>query len=190
MPDKRLDETLSQETEKQVVRPILLASFDFETVIDRAWSGFGELQWNGHTWYGAGNLGKVSSVEETTELRATGASFQLSGIPADLIQKVSTFPIQGHKAELYLGFMDADFETLIMDPVLIFDGRMDTAEIADGGETATITITAESRLRDLERSRIRRYTDSDQQSRFPGDKGLEYVPSLQDKRLVWGRAPE
>ena len=190
MPDKRLDETLSAETEKQVVRPILLASFDFEESIDRAWSGFGQLEWDGHTWYGAGNLGKVSTIEETTELRATGASFQLSGIPADMIQKVSTYPVQGRKAKMYLGFIDADFKTLIMDPVLIFDGRMDTSEIADGGDTATITLTAESRLRDLERSRTRRYTDADQQSRFPGDKGLEYVPSMQDKQIVWGRAPE
>lgn len=188
--EKRLNETLSEESEKQVVRPILMASFDFGEVIDRAWSGVGQLEWDDHIWYGAGSLGKVSTVEETTELRATGASFQLSGIPAELITKVSTYPIQGKKARLYLGFMDADFRTIIMDPVLIFDGRMDTVEISDGGDTATVTLTAESRLRDLERVRTRRYTDADQQSRFPGDKGLEYVPSLQDKQIVWGRAPE
>lgn len=190
MPEKRLDATLSAETEKQVVRPILMAAFDFGESVDRAWSGFGELVWDGDTYYGAGTLGKVSTIEETTELRATGASFQLSGIPADLIQKISAFPIQGHSAKMYLGFMDADFKTLIMDPVQIFDGRMDTAEIADGGETATITLTAESRLRDLERRRTKRYTNADQQSRYPGDKGLEYVPSLQDKEIIWGRAPE
>lgn len=187
---KRLNDTLSEETEKQVVRPILMASFHFEESTDRAWSGVGQLIWDGHTWYGAGTLGKVSTVEETTELRATGASFQLSGIPADLIEKVSTYPVQGKKARLYLGFMDADFKTLIMDPVLIFDGRMDTVEISDSGDTASVTLTAESRLRDLERVRTRRYTDADQQSRFPGDKGFEYVPSLQDKQIIWGRAPE
>ena len=190
MSQKRLDETLSAETEKQVVRPIILAEFDFGETVDRAWSGIGQLSWDSKIWYGAGNLGKVSTVEETTELKATGASFQLSGIPADLITKVSTAKIQGHKARMYLGFINEDFTTLIADPFLIFDGRMDTAEIADGGDTATITLTAESRLRDLERVRTRRYTDADQQSRFPGDKGLEYVPSLQDKQIVWGRAPE
>lgn len=187
---KRLNDTLSDETEKQVVRPILLASFDFDGEIERAWTGIGELQWDGHTWYGAGNLGKVSTVEETTELKATGASFQLSGIPADLIEDISSAPIQGRKAQMYLGFMDEDFQNLILDPVLIFDGRLDTAEIADSGDTATITLTAENRLRDLERTRTRRYTDAEQQRRFPGDKGLEYVPSLQDKEILWGRAAE
>ena len=62
-------------------------------------------------------------------------------------------------------------------------------DLVSGG-ISTVTLTAESRLRDLERVRTRRYTDADQQSRFPGDKGLEYVPSLQDKQLIWGRAPE
>ena len=190
MSEKRLDATLSAETEKQVVRPILLAEFDFDETVDRAWSGIGQLDWNGEVWYGAGNLGKVSTVEETTELKATGASFQLSGVPADLITKVSTAKIQGHKARMYLGFIDEDFTSLIADPFLVFDGLMDTIEISDGGDTATITLTAESRLRDLERVRTRRYTDADQQSRYPGDKGLEYVPSMQDKKIVWGRAPE
>ena len=85
MSNKRLDETLSAETEKQVVRPIILTEFDFGETVDRAWSGIGQLSWDSKIWYGAGNLGKVSTVEETTELKATGASFQLSGIPADLI---------------------------------------------------------------------------------------------------------
>ena len=90
---------------------------------------------------------------------------------------------------MYLGFINEDFTTLIADPFLIFDGRMDTAEIADGGDTATITLTAESRLRDLER--VRRYpsinTDTDplrfRTITLPGDEGLEYVygSSLQDK---------
>ena len=78
MSEKRLDATLSAETEKQVVRPILLAEFDFGETIDRAWSGLGQLSWGDETWYGAGDLGKVSTVEETTELKATGASFSLA----------------------------------------------------------------------------------------------------------------
>lgn len=184
----RLSTILSNETEKDVARPILMVEFDFGTVTDRAWSGLGQLTWDGHIWYGAGSLGKVSTIEETTELKATGAQFQLSGIPVDLIAKVSTTPIQGNRVRLYLGFMQDDFLDLIADPILIFDGRMDTVEIIDGRETATVTLTAENRLRDLERVRTRRYTDADQQARYPGDRGLEYVPALQDKKIVWGRA--
>lgn len=186
---KRLDETLSDETEKQVVRAILMASFDFEEYVERAWWGFGTILWDDESWYGTGNLGRISQIEETSEIRATGAVFQLSGVPADLITSVSSSPVQGNKAKIYVGFMDEDFQGLIADPHPIFSGTMDTIEIMDGGDTATITINAENDIRDLERPRTRRYTDADQQSRFPGDKGLEYVPSMQDKQLIWGRAP-
>ena len=58
--------------------------------------------------------------------------------------------------------------------------------ISDGGDTATIKLTAESRLIDLDRSRERRFTSEDQKIEFPDDKGLEYVDDLQDKEIVWG----
>ena len=58
--------------------------------------------------------------------------------------------------------------------------------IKDNGEIATITVTAESKLIDLDRSRERRYTSEDLKIDFPDDKGLEYIDDLQDKEIVWG----
>ena len=72
------------------------------------------------------------------------------------------------------------------DPYAIFQGQMDLMTISDGGDTATIKLTAESRLIDLDRSRERRFTSEDQKIEFPDDKGLEYVDDLQDKEIVWG----
>ena len=167
----RLDEPAATETEKEVVRPILLAWLDFLSGTTRLWSGVGDLTWDSQVWKGIGTLGRVSTVEETLELRAAGMSLQLS------------------KAKVYLGFLEAD-RALVSDPVIIFDGRMDTIEIVDGAPTATVTLMVESRLRDLERARTRRYTDADQQARYPNDKGLEYVPSLQEIDIPWGRAKE
>jgi len=65
---------------------------------------------------------------------------------------------------------------------------MDTCEIAEGGDTAVIALTAESRLLDLNRSRERRYQKQDQAIDFPGDLGFDYVPSLQQLSVVWGKA--
>jgi hypothetical protein len=55
-------------------------------------------------------------------------------------------------------------------------------------ETATVSISYEGRLIDLERPRARRYTHDDQQIDFPGDRGFEYVPTLQEWNGVWGRS--
>jgi len=59
--------------------------------------------------------------------------------------------------------------------------------IDEGAETSTIALSVESKLIDLERGRVFRYTDANQKSRYPDDKGFEFVEDLQDKRFSWGR---
>ncbi|CAK0747387.1 DUF2163 domain-containing protein [Azospirillaceae bacterium] len=173
------------ETYKTVVRPILIAQFDFETETSRLWSGIGSLIWNGATWLGVGTLGTVSSIEETVDIRAAGASFQLSGVPSDLLNQVMAENLQSRQVKLWLGFLDEAW-IIIADPVLLFKGYMDTVEIQDGAATAQITLNAENRLRDLERVRERNYTESDQKSEYPGDLGFDFVPAMQHVSLPWG----
>lgn len=55
------------------------------------------------------------------------------------------------------------------------------------GDTATITLSAESRMVTWDRPRTRRYNNEDQQSRYPGDRGFEYVAQMVEKSLIWGR---
>ena len=64
---------------------------------------------------------------------------------------------------------------------------MDLMTIADDGERANIGLTCENRLIDLNKPRIRRYTNSDQQSEFSGDTGFSFVESLQEKTIYWGK---
>jgi len=59
--------------------------------------------------------------------------------------------------------------------------------ISDGPESATIEMRVENKLIDLERARVARYTSGYQKSVYPGDLGLDFVESLQDKDIVWGR---
>jgi hypothetical protein len=184
----RLSGLAAAEPFKSVVRPALLVELRFLAATVRVWSGVGPLTWDGQTWLGTGTLGRVSSVEETLELKAAGASFQLSGVPSDLLTHVLGEPIQRRLVLMWLAFFDENW-TVVPDPVLLFRGKMDTVEIADGGPTATVTLFAESALRDLERARVRRYTDQDQQAEYPGDLGFAFVTALQETNLLWGRAP-
>ena len=63
---------------------------------------------------------------------------------------------------------------------------MDLMTIEDGGETASISVTAESRLIDLNRAKERRFTDNDQKIDYPDDKGLQHIQGLQEKQISWG----
>lgn len=76
---------------------------------------------------------------------------------------------------------------LLGDPILLFDGRLDTGTIEDGGDRSAIILSYESRLIDLERARERRYTDEDQRIDYPEDAGFAYVAALQDQVFTWGR---
>jgi len=70
---------------------------------------------------------------------------------------------------------------------MVFEGKMDTMSIAKAGDKSALTITGESSLIDLNRSRVRRYTPEDQKINHPTDKGLDYIPSIQDLNITWGR---
>ena len=59
--------------------------------------------------------------------------------------------------------------------------------ISDNGEKSTIQVTVENKLIAFARKYVRRYTDNDQRIDHPTDKGFEYVTSIQDTEIVWGK---
>lgn len=176
---------LSTAVTARVVKPILLLALSFDTGVVRMWSGIGSIVWAGDTYLGAGNFGRVQPFKEVVDGSAQGTAFTLNGIPSALLASALTENYQGRSAKLWLAALDSS-NAIIADPYLIFGGRMDTMTISDDGSTGSITLTAENRLIDLNRSRERRYTDQDQKIEYPTDRGLEYVVSLQDKQVVWG----
>lgn len=175
----------------EVVKPVLQPRFLFEMLFDsgtlRLWNGIGILNWNGVEWTGAGNLIALSELAESQELRAVGASATLSGLPSALISLALAEDYQGRPCKVWVAAMD-DQGRIISDPYPLFGGNMDIMEINEAGDTASISITAESRLIDLERPREHRYEHEDQQAIYPGDLGFEYVSSIQDVPIIWGRS--
>lgn len=169
------------------VRPALFFEGEFASGFVRFWSGLGDVSWNGQTWTGAGNLIGFGGVEEGGDVIARGTQISLSGVPSSLVSAVITDARQGLPGRLWVALLAAD-RTVIADPVLAFLGRLDVPTISDGAETCTVTITYESRLIDLNRPRELRYTHEAQQQLYPGDMGFQYVTTIQDKDLPWGRA--
>lgn len=152
----------------------------------RFWTGVGSVTWDSKTWTGGGQLLSISQLEETTDLKAVGFSVVLSGMPSAVISTALSYTRQGKPGKLWLGLFDAS-GSLLADPYPLRRGRFDIAPIEDNGETCTISAQYEDRLIDLERPRDRRYTHEDQQLDYPGDLGFEFVPSLQNMDITWGR---
>ena len=170
---------------EQVIRPALFVEGEFPSGTLRLWTGLGDVDWNGSTWTGAGNLLGISPLEETADVVATGMQITLSGVPTSLVSLAISDAQQGQPVRLWLALLD-DTGAIIADPVQAFTGRLDVPTLEDGAETCTITISYESRLIDLNRTREWRYTDQSQRQLYPGDRGFSFVTSLQDKPIRWG----
>jgi hypothetical protein len=163
----------------------LLFEGEFASGWVRLWSGIGNLSWDSKTWNGVGTLLGISAIDETNEVRASGLTVSLSGIPSDLLAAALGDARSGKTGRVYLAFFSGG--AVVADPVLQFQGRLDVPAIEDGPTTATISISYESELIDLERPRERRYTPEDQSIDYPGDLGFDYVAALQDAQITWGR---
>jgi hypothetical protein len=167
---------------------VLYPFFAVELLFDgsqtlRLWTGEGVLNYQSQDWYGTGSMLQIESVEETTEIAAKGASLTLSGIPEDVLSLALTQPYQGRKANIYFG----NFTTGLTNLTQIFTGYMDQMNIEETSDTCTVQLTLENKLVDLERARVARFTSAYQKSLYSEDRGLDFVESLQDKEVVWGR---
>jgi len=169
------------ETELQ---PFFAVEILFDSGVSRLWNGYGELQFEGKTFLGGGNLLNVSEVEESSEIEAKGLTLRLSGLPTELIALTLQEPYQNRIARLFVGAIKPDGT---IESYELFAGRLDVMDIEESGESASISVTVENRLIDLNRARIRRFTSEDQKSLFPGDRGFDYVNDLQDKPIEWGK---
>lgn len=168
-----------------VVEPVYFLEMNFDDLAVRVHTQIGTVTWGGHDWIGVGSFGGVSTVEENSDLSRRTITYSLSGIPGDMVSIVLGENYQGRTANLYLGFIDRDTGVLVATPELMDQGRMDIAEIQEG-DSFTVTLNAESRFAAWNRPVVRRYNNADQQARFPGDRGLEFIEQAADKQIIWG----
>jgi len=166
--------------------PFFAVEMDFDDGIVRLWTGYGSITIDSNTFLAGGDILSVSAISENGEVQANGVTVGLSGLSTSLVASALTTAYQGRDLNVYIGVLDSA-GAVVADPIKIFAGKMDVMTVEDSGESAEITITAESKLIDLERSRARRYTSEDQKIDYPNDKGLDFIAGLQDKAVVWGR---
>ena len=202
---------ISQSTIDSLDDDVLYPFFAVELLFDgdqtlRLWTGYGTLVYRGQDWYGTGSFLQIDSVEETTEIAARGASITLSGIPQEVLSLALSEPYQGRKANIYFGNFSKGLILLESSDYILFEdgskvsleagstnlsqifsGYMDQMNIEETADTCTVELTLENKLIDLERARVARFTSAYQKSLYPDDLGLDFVESLQDKEIVWGR---
>ena len=168
------------------IRPVMFYEAEFVGgAMVRLWSGTYDRVWNTYTWEGIGSIVGIGKVEETQTLRAAAVEIVVQGITSDSVSRALQSLRQNRPGRIYMGLLDGG-DVLIGDPTLVFEGRLDSAQIEERADGAVVVMRYESRLIDLERPRIRRFTHEDQQQTAPGDRGFEFVPGLQELTITWG----
>jgi hypothetical protein len=169
-------------------RPILLVEIALKNgEFARVCSGIGTRIWDGKEFSGVGIFGGVEPPEETTDLKATGATYTLSGVPSALISAVANDMQQGLPAKAWLGGLTEDDE-IIADPLTWDESTVAVPSTSDSADSCTIRVTTENLMATLRRPRTIRMTPEDQKTRDPSDTGFRYVASLQDRVIQLGRA--
>lgn len=197
---------------ENTVFPFFAVSFHFDQSTVRLWTGAGNLNIDGFEYLGAGSLLSFSDIEEGTDMSVRSATIGLEGISGELISLALSTPYQGRTCEIIFGaissyqeagFMltqDASKSFLLLENNSkielegnifysnVFTGYMDTMQINEATDNPTISVEVVNKLVDLERARVARYTSGHQKTKYPDDKGLDFVDDLQTQELVWGRS--
>ncbi len=174
-----------------------LVLFDFVTTPMRLWRGNGRLVTNDAAeWLAIGTFGDMKGIEQAVNGQAPQATFTLSGIDAEIMRLARdefATEVKARMARVYVQFFGVEDEDdpgnqRCLDlPYPIWAGRMLTPSFAADEESGerSVTISAESIFSLRSRPRWAMYTDRDQQQRYPGDKGFQFVGSLVNKVLTW-----
>jgi len=173
------------------VRPIFAIELDISDGTLRLWGGYGALNMTiggvSKTFTGTGDLLGFTPIQETSTLQMTGITVSVTGIKASLISSILSAEYTNRNGTLYMGLFDTS-RNVIADVYTLFKGKMDVANIQEGAETSVITLNIESRMVQFDLPLNRMYTVEDQEVDFTGDLGLEFIPDLQDKEIIWGKA--
>ncbi len=142
------------------------------------------LTWDGITYSPAAGLGSISAIEDKPG-EVTGINFDLFGDTAHIALALDEANIvQGTECTIRTAIIETTNYTVVDAPTE-WTGRLDTMSVVEDGNSATISVTAESRAVDLMNGNAFYYSQQDQLTIDTNDLSFSYVVDQVDKPIVW-----
>lgn len=168
----------------------VFVEIDYTPTPLRAWTGLGDIAWDGKTWKGVGALGGISAITEKVGIRAGKVTLTLSGIPSEHKTIALDDASQNREVRIWVAtFTVTDGVWSVVDaPNLMERGDTDVHEIIESGsdnETCAIEVSVETPLSRLSIVSVLRNNHEDQQLDFPDDLGQEYAADVAEQVLYW-----
>ena len=150
----------------------------------RAWTGLGDLTWDGKTWKGLGDLAGISAIQERTGPQAGTMKLSLTAVAPEMRAIALANASAGCAVSVWLALFDETdgVWSVVADPWLAFSGISDVHRIA----ASILAVPVAPWLSRLKQPKISRYTHQEQQRYFPGDMFFVYASEVQNIPLYWG----
>lgn len=181
--------------EDNPVKPFLAVRMELPDPV-YAWTGQGTITFDdsnatSRDWTGAGGVGAIDTIGETTDGSATGIRVTLFNVPSESRDDIADQAERGSLFEVYIGALELgeDWHSVVATKML-WRGRVDDYKITDSGETLMVEIAGESRAIDQRRPAIKRFTDEYQQRKYPGDLFFQYVTKMVEISILWAKAED
>lgn len=172
------------------------AELDLPTAEDttRLHSGTGRVTVDGFEWVGisdpvGGRLVSVGQVEEPVFGQAASVAITLSGATAAFVASVKEVArdIEGRTASVYWAAFDGETQAVWPHGLkaVFRNGRMSAPALQwQGIGIRTVTLTIESMWSSQNFAPGGRWNDADQQRRYAGDLGMQYVGQKIEEKWV------
>jgi hypothetical protein len=141
---------------------------------------------DGNTYVSSSHFLNVQTVSESSELRVGTTKLILSGVDQLFISAFLSGGYVARQVRVLRVFLN-DQNVIIGDPVLIYDGRINTYNVKDSKDTSTIEVDLASHWADFERKSGRVTNSNSQSLHFVGDKGFDFAANI-TKDIKWGKA--
>lgn len=171
----------------------ILCQMDFLTTPQNWWLGYGPLTADGVEYHGTGDVIKISSMSMTYGVSAGMVRFDIPSASPQMVARCDNQATEVNNRRcqvLYQLFSTEERDgehqgRLIGDPISMFVGYMRDMRSTSSADTRNIELEAYGRMSRQAKAPYGRWTDADQQARYPGDTGMGLIPSLKDKTIVW-----
>ena len=183
MPRGLSTSILAQIASKRM-EPVYLLHIGFDGYDLNAWTGQGDLTFDSKTWKGEGIVLEWPSVKESVELEADNITLTLDGNYSYPINITDPDLYRARTCEIYIGFLDDVGALLATNVYQVFSGKVSTVGLSEDTMDDTFSVSAESRLVDLSRAKVSKYTNESQLQLYPADKGLEYATTAQTALFI------
>lgn len=161
---------------------VVLVKLEFDSPV-YVHSGIGSISYGGNTYLGVGGLGSISSLGETEALGPQGVQLTLDGTEAGYITEALDAGNYGDKVTIYMGYRQDD-GTLVDDPWVAWKGWLEYTSL-DLDDESIVSLTCQHDLTVLKEKAGDRYSDEDQQEKYPGDIAFQFTTRMVNLKLLW-----